>query len=94
MELALLRAMELFETCGPTKVVFSQASGVLDGHIVLDSQQFSGLERNIVFGLSPEYALSEEKSEVSSVLPRKPSNTSTCFMKRGQPSENYFLQTV
>uniref|UniRef100_A0A452G9N6 Schlafen family member 14 n=2 Tax=Capra hircus TaxID=9925 RepID=A0A452G9N6_CAPHI len=60
-ELALQRTMELFETCGPTKVVFSQASGVLDGHIVLDSiQQFSGLERNIVFGLSPEYALSEE----------------------------------
>nr|XP_006219271.1 protein SLFN14 [Vicugna pacos] len=60
-ELALLRAMELFETHGVTKVVFSQASGVLDSHIVLDSiQQFSGLERNIVFGLSPEYARSEE----------------------------------
>ncbi|XP_007190256.2 protein SLFN14 [Balaenoptera acutorostrata] len=60
-ELALLRAMELFETHGAAKVVFSQVSGVLDGHIVLDSiQQFSGLERNIVFGLSPEYALSEE----------------------------------
>ncbi|XP_061031970.1 protein SLFN14 [Eubalaena glacialis] len=60
-ELALLRAMELFETHGAAKVVFSQVSGVLDDHIVLDSiQQFSGLERNIVFGLSPEYALSEE----------------------------------
>uniref|UniRef100_A0A8C3W4Y0 Schlafen family member 14 n=1 Tax=Catagonus wagneri TaxID=51154 RepID=A0A8C3W4Y0_9CETA len=60
-ELALLRAMVLFESHGATKVVFSQASGVLDGHIVLDSiQQFSGLQRNIVFGLSPECTLSED----------------------------------
>ncbi|XP_059005320.1 protein SLFN14-like isoform X1 [Mustela lutreola] len=60
-EPALLKAMELFETRGATKVVFSQASGVGGSHIILDSiQQFSGLERNIVFGLSPECALSEE----------------------------------
>uniref|UniRef100_A0A8D1GD78 Schlafen family member 14 n=1 Tax=Sus scrofa TaxID=9823 RepID=A0A8D1GD78_PIG len=60
-ELALLRAMELFETHGATKVAFSQASGVLDAHIILDSiQQFSGLQRNIVFGLSPEGTLLEE----------------------------------
>ncbi|XP_072635635.1 protein SLFN14-like [Canis lupus baileyi] len=60
-ECALLKAMELFETHGVTKVVFSQASGVSGSCIVLDSiQQFSGLERNIVFGLSPEWTLSEE----------------------------------
>lgn len=60
-ELALLKAMELCETHGATKVVFSQASGVWGSHIILDSiQQFSGLERNIVFGLSPECTLSEE----------------------------------
>lgn len=59
-EPALLKAMELFETRG-ARVVFSQASGVWGSHIILDSiQQFSGLERNIVFGLSPECALSEE----------------------------------
>nr|XP_036864340.1 protein SLFN14 [Manis javanica] len=59
-ELALLKAME-FQTHGATKITFSQASGVSGSHIILDSiQQFSGLERNIVFGLSPESALSEE----------------------------------
>ncbi|XP_057357171.1 protein SLFN14-like [Manis pentadactyla] len=59
-ELALLKAME-FQTHGATKIMFSQASGVSGSHIILDSiQQFSGLERNIVFGLSPESALSEE----------------------------------
>ncbi|XP_029783690.1 protein SLFN14 [Suricata suricatta] len=60
-EPALLKAMELLESHGATKVVFSQASGVWGSHIILDSiQQFSGLERKIVFGLSPECALSEE----------------------------------
>ncbi|ELK01781.1 Schlafen family member 14 [Pteropus alecto] len=60
-ELALLKAMELIETHRATEVVFSQASDVLGSHIILDSlQQFSGLERNIVFGLSPECTLSEE----------------------------------
>lgn len=60
-ELALLKAMELIETHRATEVAFSQASGVLGSHIILDSlQQFSGLERNIVFGLSPECTLSEE----------------------------------
>ncbi|XP_004414829.1 PREDICTED: schlafen family member 14 [Odobenus rosmarus divergens] len=60
-ELALLKAMELFEAHGATKVAFSQASGVWGSRIIFDSiQQFSGLERNIVFGLSPECALSEE----------------------------------
>ncbi|XP_070418586.1 protein SLFN14 isoform X2 [Equus przewalskii] len=60
-ELALLKAMKLMETHGATEVVFSQAAGVLGSHIVLDSiQQFSGLKRNIVFGLSPECALSDE----------------------------------
>lgn len=50
-----------FQTHGATKITFSQASGVSGSHIILDSiQQFSGLERNIVFGLSPESALSEE----------------------------------
>lgn len=60
-ELALLKAMELTETHRATGVVFSQASGVLGSHIILDSiQQFAGLERNIVFGLSPECTPSEE----------------------------------
>ncbi|XP_058415311.1 protein SLFN14 [Diceros bicornis minor] len=60
-ELALLKAMELIETGGATEVVFSQAADVLGSHIVLDSiQQFSGLKRSIVFGLSPECALLEE----------------------------------
>lgn len=60
-EPALLEAMKLTETHGATGVVFSQASGVLGSHIIFDSiQQFAGLERNIVFGLSPECDLSEE----------------------------------
>ncbi|XP_054449073.1 protein SLFN14-like [Pteronotus mesoamericanus] len=60
-EFALLKAMELTETHRATEAVFSQASGVWGNHIILDSvQQFSGLQRNIVFGLSPECALSEE----------------------------------
>nr|KAF6417204.1 schlafen family member 14 [Molossus molossus] len=60
-ELALLKAMELTETHRATEAVFSQASGVLGSRIILDSiEQFSGLERNIVFGLSPECTLSEE----------------------------------
>uniref|UniRef100_A0A671G0V2 Schlafen family member 14 n=1 Tax=Rhinolophus ferrumequinum TaxID=59479 RepID=A0A671G0V2_RHIFE len=60
-ERALLKAMELTETHGVTGVVFSRASGVLGSDIILDSvQQFSGLERNIVFGLSPECTLSED----------------------------------
>ncbi|XP_066111478.1 protein SLFN14-like [Saccopteryx bilineata] len=60
-ELALLKAMALIETHGATGIVFSRASGVLGSHIILDSvQQFSGLERNIVFGLSPACTPSEE----------------------------------
>ncbi|XP_012504121.1 PREDICTED: schlafen family member 14 [Propithecus coquereli] len=60
-KLALLKAMELTETQGAPEVVFSQATGVWGGHIILDSiQQFAGLERNIVFGISPERAQSEE----------------------------------
>lgn len=65
-ELALLKAMELIETRRAAEVVFSQASGVLGTHIILDSiQQFSGLERNIVFGLSPECTPSEETHKLS-----------------------------
>lgn len=64
-EPALLKAVGLFVTPGATKVVFSQASSVWGSHIILDSiQQFSGLERKIVFGLSPECALSEEAHEL------------------------------
>uniref|UniRef100_A0A2R9CJ91 Schlafen family member 14 n=1 Tax=Pan paniscus TaxID=9597 RepID=A0A2R9CJ91_PANPA len=59
--LALLKAMELIETHRPSEVVFSPATGVWGSHIVLDSiQQFSGLERTVVFGLSPECDQSEE----------------------------------
>ncbi|XP_008072474.1 protein SLFN14 [Carlito syrichta] len=58
---ALLKAMGLIETQGASEVVFSQVTGVWGNHIVLDSiQQFSGLERTIVFGLSSECAQSEE----------------------------------
>uniref|UniRef100_A0A8C9Q1B9 Schlafen family member 14 n=1 Tax=Spermophilus dauricus TaxID=99837 RepID=A0A8C9Q1B9_SPEDA len=40
---------------GATEVLFSHAIGVGGNHIILDSiQQFSGLERNIVFGISSE----------------------------------------
>ncbi|XP_055983594.1 protein SLFN14-like [Sorex fumeus] len=60
-EAALLSAMELIEIPGATEVVFNHAAGVWGPHIILDSlQQFSGLERNIVFGLSPDCTLSEE----------------------------------
>ncbi|XP_004643105.1 protein SLFN14 [Octodon degus] len=60
-KLALVRAMELIKTHGAKEVVFSQAAGVQGDDIVLDSiQQFSGLWRNIVFGLSPESTQSEE----------------------------------
>ncbi|KAM6175118.1 protein SLFN14 [Erethizon dorsatum] len=60
-KLALLRAMKLIKIHGAIEVVFSQAAGVRGDHIVLDSiQQFSGLGRNIVFGLSPECTQSEE----------------------------------
>ncbi|XP_007946109.1 protein SLFN14 [Orycteropus afer afer] len=60
-KLALLKAMELIETRGATDVVFGRAANIRGSHIVLDSvQQFSGLERNIVFGISPECALSEK----------------------------------
>ncbi|XP_045693072.1 protein SLFN14-like [Phyllostomus hastatus] len=60
-ELALLKAMALTETHGATEAVFSQAAGARGDRIILDGvQQFSGLERNIVFGLCPEYTLSEE----------------------------------
>nr|XP_008995318.1 protein SLFN14 isoform X2 [Callithrix jacchus] len=60
-KLALLKAMELTETHRASEVMFSQATGVCGSHIVLDSiQQFSGLERTIVFGLSPECDQSEE----------------------------------
>ncbi|XP_042548706.1 protein SLFN14-like [Dipodomys spectabilis] len=57
----LLREMNLIHTQEATEVVFSRAAGVQDNHIVLDSvQQFSGLQRNIVFGLSSEGAQPEE----------------------------------
>lgn len=65
-ELALTKAMELIETHRAATVVFSQASGVLGSHIILDSvQQFSGLERSIVFGLSPECTPSGETHKLS-----------------------------
>lgn len=89
-ELALLKAME-FQTHGATKITFSQASGVSGSHIILDSiQQFSGLERNIVSGLSPESAC--QRKFMGSALPQEPLDTSTCFMKRGHFSENDFKQ--
>lgn len=57
-ELALLTAIK---DHGATEVLFSHAIGVGGNHIVLDSiQQFSGLERNIVFGLSPDCSQSEK----------------------------------
>ncbi|KAM5272640.1 protein SLFN14 [Ctenodactylus gundi] len=60
-KLALLKAMTFVKTHGPTRVVFSQTADIWSDHIILDSvQQFSGLERNIVFGLSPECTQSEE----------------------------------
>ncbi|XP_037666275.1 protein SLFN14-like isoform X2 [Choloepus didactylus] len=60
-ELALLKAMASVQLHGTREVVFSRANGVWDSHIILDSiQQFSGLERNIVFGISPECDLSED----------------------------------
>ncbi|KAM6163643.1 protein SLFN14 [Rhynchocyon petersi] len=59
-ELALQNAMGLFENRETPNIVFSQAAGAGEGHIVLDSiQNFSGLERNIVFGISPACALSD-----------------------------------
>ncbi|XP_077897204.1 LOW QUALITY PROTEIN: protein SLFN14-like [Ictidomys tridecemlineatus] len=46
---------------GATEVLFSRAIGVGGNHIILDSiQQFSGLERNIVFGISSECSQSEK----------------------------------
>ncbi|KAM4823659.1 protein SLFN14-like [Urocitellus parryii] len=46
---------------GATEVLFSGAIGVGGNHIILDSiQQFSGLERNIVFGISSECSQSEK----------------------------------
>ncbi|KFO34355.1 Schlafen family member 14 [Fukomys damarensis] len=58
---ALLRAMKLIKIHGAIEVVFSQAAGVRGDLIVLDSiHQFSGLDRNIVFGLSPECPQSKE----------------------------------
>uniref|UniRef100_H0WUV1 Schlafen family member 14 n=2 Tax=Otolemur garnettii TaxID=30611 RepID=H0WUV1_OTOGA len=60
-KLALLKAMNSIQTHGASGVVFSQATDVWGSHITLDSlRQFSGLERNIVFGISPECAQSEE----------------------------------
>ncbi|KAF7477392.1 Hypothetical predicted protein [Marmota monax] len=57
-KLALLTA---FKDHGATEVLFSRAIGVGGNHIVLDSiQQFSGLERNIVFGISSECSQSEK----------------------------------
>ncbi|XP_048221837.1 protein SLFN14-like [Perognathus longimembris pacificus] len=58
---ALLREMKLIHNHKAIEVVFSRAVGVQDNLIVLDSvQQFSGLQRNIVFGLSSECAQPEE----------------------------------
>ncbi|XP_053425830.1 protein SLFN14 [Nycticebus coucang] len=60
-KLALLKAMKSIETRGTSGVVFSQATDVWSSHIILDSlRQFSGLERNIVFGISPQCAQAEE----------------------------------
>ncbi|XP_008846360.1 protein SLFN14 [Nannospalax galili] len=54
---ALLRAMAK----EAKELMFSRADGVCSSNVILDSvQQFSGMERNIVFGLSPECAQSEE----------------------------------
>ncbi|XP_075417523.1 protein SLFN14-like [Tenrec ecaudatus] len=59
-ELALQKAMGLTESDGAVTTVFSRASGVGGSHIVLDSlQKFAGLQRNVVFGISPESTLSE-----------------------------------
>nr|XP_006995376.1 protein SLFN14 [Peromyscus maniculatus bairdii] len=52
----LLRAMAQ----GTAEVSFSSAAGVCSDGIILDSvQQFSGMVRNIVFGLSPENVQSD-----------------------------------
>ncbi|KAM4843299.1 protein SLFN14-like [Thomomys bottae] len=60
-EPALLREMKLIHTHNTIKVEFSRAVAGQDNHIVLDSvQQFSGLQRNIVFGLSSECVQPEE----------------------------------
>uniref|UniRef100_A0A8C5P0H9 Schlafen 14 n=1 Tax=Jaculus jaculus TaxID=51337 RepID=A0A8C5P0H9_JACJA len=54
----LLRAMEQH---GVSEAVFRRAASVWGDHIILDGiREFSGMERNIVFGLSPECAQSEE----------------------------------
>uniref|UniRef100_A0A8C9QPE7 Schlafen family member 14 n=1 Tax=Spermophilus dauricus TaxID=99837 RepID=A0A8C9QPE7_SPEDA len=46
---------------GATEVLFSHAIDVGGNHIILDSiQQFSGLERNIVFGISSDCSQSEK----------------------------------
>ncbi|XP_007485576.1 protein SLFN14 [Monodelphis domestica] len=53
-EFILQRTMKSIRTHRTTEVGFSRASDVLGSKIILDSiQQFSGLERNIVFGLIP-----------------------------------------
>ncbi|XP_015350788.1 protein SLFN14 [Marmota marmota marmota] len=56
-----LELLTAFKDHGATEVLFSRAIGVGGNHIVLDSiQQFSGLERNIVFGISSECSQSEK----------------------------------
>ncbi|XP_004707023.1 protein SLFN14 [Echinops telfairi] len=59
-ELALRKAMALTESDGAGTVGFNRAADVGGSHMVLDSlQKFSGLQRNVVFGISPESTLSE-----------------------------------
>ncbi|XP_074119646.1 protein SLFN14-like isoform X1 [Sminthopsis crassicaudata] len=59
-ELILQTTMKSIRTHRIAEVEFSRASDVLGNSIILDSiQQFSGLERNIVFGLIPVYYGSE-----------------------------------
>nr|XP_008269350.2 LOW QUALITY PROTEIN: protein SLFN14 [Oryctolagus cuniculus] len=88
-KLALLRAMELTETHSATEVVFSQAAGVQGKHIILDGvHQFSGLHRNIVFGLSPEQRLSEEFHQLC--FASKAIKHLYLLYERGQVSENYY----
>ncbi|XP_036621680.1 protein SLFN14-like [Trichosurus vulpecula] len=71
-ELILQTMIKSIRTHRTVEVGFSRASGVLGSSIILDSiQQFSGLERNIVFGLIP-----------SCSGPEVPENLLLCFASK------------
>ncbi|XP_027717326.1 protein SLFN14-like [Vombatus ursinus] len=71
-ELLLRTVMKSIRTHRTIEVGFSRASGVLGSSIILDSiQQFSGLERKIVFGLIP-----------ASSGPEVPQNLLLCFASK------------